>query len=268
MTRIGLSMLIAFDENDIAFETLESCHFLDEQGHAVDLIDFEAHELAGGQLTDIWFVEQDQPAIEGQAPPAGWSVCAGGWVHGHVEGSPITPEPCPGGEWRKPAAGSGTWPQWLDARGWKAERSGPPGQRRITALIHPTSGFRRERAAIEGEIERRLAEKRAEADQRTATLRASFLRLRDAAGRFISRQLIVIEPEPADLRDLLGGPDAPLVLDGEGRTLPRPQWSGSPPHLPVAGSRLEEPVEPGARAEGDGSGEPQIRPAVPVTPGE
>lgn len=89
--------------------------------------------------------------------------------------------------WRVPdAVGSGTWPEWLGSRAYdfKIERANG----RISALIHKTSGARRDRATIEKAIAKRMKE----------------------AG-----------DKPADLRDLVGGPGKPLELDEKGRTLKR-----------------------------------------------
>lgn len=105
------------------------------------------------------------------------------------------------------AVGSGTWPEWLGAGahaftvelepGWhRADPSRAP--QRIAALVH-ASGVRRVRRDIDAAIAARI----------------------DAAG-----------DQPADLRDLVGGPDRPLPLDAEGRTVrPEPRQR---PSLPVA----------------------------------
>jgi hypothetical protein len=86
------------------------------------------------------------------------------------------------------ASGSKVWPEWLgtNAHGMTVELIGPPGNKRIAALVHP-SGHRRVRADIEAAIEARISE---------------------SIG-------------PADIRDLVGGPGRPLELDDEGRTKPR-----------------------------------------------
>jgi len=101
------------------------------------------------------------------------------------------------------ATGSKTWPEWIGARAhdFRVELAGPPGKKRISALVHRESGHRRERAAVVASIEARIR----------------------AAGN-----------EPADIRDLVGGPERPLILDDEGRTLGRsPAPSGTPAGLPV-----------------------------------
>lgn len=106
------------------------------------------------------------------------------------------------------AVGAATWPEWLHGRdvrncdlelepGWSrhTSRSERPDYR-IAALVHKTSGYRRERAAIEEAIADRIIVAHAEAS---------------ATGR---------EPV-ADLRTLVGGPDRPLRLDDDGRTIGR-----------------------------------------------
>jgi hypothetical protein len=124
----------------------------DEDGNVRGLIDFDAHEEAGGRLTDIWKISN--------------------------------------------AVGSGTWPEWLgsSAHGFKVELQG----KRIKALVHRDSGHRRERAAVEAAIQERIT---------------------DAKGK------------PADIRDIVGGPDRPLILDENGRT--KPKVKAKPSKLPV-----------------------------------
>jgi len=97
------------------------------------------------------------------------------------------------------ADGSGTWPEWLGSRAHDFQAELTDG--RIRALVHP-SGYRRERASIEAAIAERI---------------------KDAGD------------EPADIRDLVGGPGRPLLLDDEGRTVERTMASGTPVHLPVMG---------------------------------
>jgi len=105
------------------------------------------------------------------------------------------------------AEGSKVWPEWLGSRAhdFQVELEGPDGQKRLAALVHP-SGHRRERAAIDAAIAERI----------------------EAAG-----------DAPADIRDLVGGPDRPLILDDEGRTVGRSQAGGTPAHLPVMGRGSE-----------------------------
>ena len=101
------------------------------------------------------------------------------------------------------AKGSKVWPECLGGRAheFRVELDGPAGGKRIGALVHKESGHRRERAAIEAEIAKRL-----EAGNGTA-----------------------------DIRDLVGGPDRPLHLDKKGKTAPRPKVAR--PVLPLSGVR-------------------------------
>ncbi|MBA2439586.1 MAG: hypothetical protein H0V50_02800 [Thermoleophilaceae bacterium] len=82
------------------------------------------------------------------------------------------------------ATGSDVWPQWINSDIYKftVEVIGPPGAKRITALVH-SSGRRTERAAIEAGIEARIA---------------------GAAGVAV------------DISDLVGGPDRPLTVSPTG----------------------------------------------------
>lgn len=157
-----LAMLIAYDNSRDVIATLDHLVARDADGQAVGLVDFEAHELAGGELTDVWTVDR--------------------------------------------AAGSKTWPEWLGARAheFRVELAGPAGRKRIVALIHKQSGVRREREAIELAVADRIL----------------------AAGE-----------EAADVRDLLGGPGAPLRLDDEGRTEPRELLTR--PDLPTVAAHPE-----------------------------
>ncbi len=91
--------------------------------------------------------------------------------------------------WIQPsqAVGSGTWPEWLGSRAHEFRvQLGADG--RIAALIHRQSQHRRDRSAIVAAAAARVA----------------------APGPF-----------GVDLRDVLGGPTAPLRLDQAGRTLGR-----------------------------------------------
>lgn len=112
------------------------------------------------------------------------------------------------------SVGSGVWPEWIGARAhdFRVELDGP----RIRALVHKVSGHRRERAAIEAEIDRRVEKARqlqAEID-RAPTARRAVVR--------------------ADLRGLVGGPLRPLELDDEGRTIGRaPARFRTPDSIPV-----------------------------------
>jgi hypothetical protein len=127
----------------------------------IGLVDFAAHEEAGGEMTDIFIL-----------------------------GDPDT-------------KGCKVWPEWLGgaAYDFRVELEGPAGKKRIKALVHKTSGYRRERADIEAAIAERI----------------------EAAG-----------DGPADISDLVGGPDRPLLIGVDGKTKPRPAGPARP-HLPVAG---------------------------------
>lgn len=94
------------------------------------------------------------------------------------------------------AVGSGTWPEWIGSKAYefKVEREG----KRIKALVHKQSGHRREKAAVKAAINERI---------------------KAANGA------------PADIRDIVGGPDRPLLIDDEGRT--RPRQKVERPNLPV-----------------------------------
>jgi hypothetical protein len=151
-----LAMLVAWNSAGEIVATLDHMVAQDEDGNVRGLIDFDAHETAGGRLTDIWKISN--------------------------------------------AIGSGTWPEWLgsSAHGFKVELQG----KRIKALVHKDSGHRRERADVETAIQERIT---------------------DARGK------------PADIRDLVGGPDRPLLLDDNGRTKARVRAERPP--LPVIKAR-------------------------------
>lgn len=158
-------MLLAYDAAGEIVATLDHRVIYAEDGSALGLVDFAAHEEAGGDHTDIWRVTQEHDGVD----------------LGTVKGSKV-------------------WPEWLGARAheFRVELEGPPGRRRIGALIHKASGHRRERADVEAAIARRHSE---------------------------------TEPgEPVDLRDIVGGPTRPVDLDEAGRTKARP---ASAPHKPL-----------------------------------
>jgi len=142
----GHGMLLAYDAAGNVVATLSHVVRYDDDGSPLGLVDFMAHEEAGGEHTAIW-------------------VASG-------------------------AVGSKVWPEWLGARAhaFLVELTGPPGRKRISALIHRTSGYRRERDDVDAAIAARAG----------------------AAAR-----------GPVDLRDVVGGPDRPIALDDDGRTSPR-----------------------------------------------
>lgn len=102
------------------------------------------------------------------------------------------------------AVGSKFWPEWIGsaAHQFRVELEGPAGRKRIAALVHRESAVRRERAALEAAIAERI---------------------RDASD------------EPADIRDLVGGPDRPLPLEPDGRT---GRW------MPLSADEVEAPDRP------------------------
>ena len=158
-----ISMLLAYDASGNIIATQDSMVAKDADGQVIGLIDFEAHEAAGGKLRDIWNSDR--------------------------------------------AVGSGTWPEWIGGRAhdFKVELD---AAKRITALVHKTSGHRRERTAIEAAIEASPPNEKGE----------------------------------RDIRHVVGGPTRPLVLDDTGRTVGRSKAGGTPKHLPLIGRPLDPRV--------------------------
>lgn len=155
--------LLAYDTDGNVVATLDHMVARDEAGDVVGLIDFAVHEAAGGEHTDIWRLSHSDHVVKG----------------------------------------SKVWPEWLGIRAhdFRVELEGPPGGKRIAALVHRTSGHRRERAAI------------------------------DAA-------IAAVEPDQTgarDIRHIVGGPIRHLVLDAEGRTIGAGTTTGTPAHLPLVG---------------------------------
>lgn len=213
-------MLIAYDSQGNVIATLGHSVVHDDDGDVVGMVDFGAHEQAGGEMTDVWIVEQEVRGTERPGPD--WSLCPGGPDVGHRADK--SSGECPGGEYRRFAKGSKTWPEWIAGRvyDFRVELHGPPGQKRISALVHRASGARRERAVIEAAIASRIAE---------------------ANGA------------PADIRDLVGGPERPLVLDDRGQTASRRPVTR--PQLPMIGlgsrsepTRLADPRAADSRPSG------------------
>jgi hypothetical protein len=164
-------MLLAYNASGDVIATLDYLVSYDPDGTPIGLVDFEAHEAAGGELLDVWNVHGEQ-----------------------IENGVGVP-------WA--AAGSKTWPEWIGSKAheFRVELVGPPGNKRIAALVHKVSGFRRVRSVVEANVAGRVA----------------------AYG-----------PAPADIRDLVGGPARPLDLDDDGRTKIRYGASGlNLPVLPI-----------------------------------
>lgn len=171
-------MLIAWRRDGSIAAVLNYLVRYDELQRPIGLVDFAAHEAAGGRLRDVWDVcDPDEPVPDELAgttipPDHPWRV-----AHDQVEGS-------------------GTWPEWVPPDSFVVELepafsralAGPSF--RIRALVHKKSGFRRERARIQAAIDERIAAAR-------------------------------VNDEAADLRDLAGGPDRPLMIDATGHTLLR-----------------------------------------------
>jgi hypothetical protein len=184
-----LHSLIAYDANGDIVGTLDHMLAKDDAGNVAGLVDFAAHEDAGGRLREIWT--------------------------------------------QSSAVGSASWPEWIGSQAHdftvELDPDPSPARARIKALVHKKSGHRRERAAIEAEIEKRINAARSEAhkqgDERRKQLKA----------RGVKAEIVAqfSDPPPAavDLRDLLGGPGKPLLLDENGKTRPRQQRSR--PDLPV-----------------------------------
>lgn len=158
-----MAMLLAYDTAGNVVATLDHVVARDTDGTAIGLVDFAAHEAAGGRMRDIWDVSD--------------------------------------------AIGSATWPEWLGARAhdFRVELDG----RSIAALVHKVSGFRRERAGVASAI----------------------------AARHVQTPI----GSPVDLRDLVGGPTRPLVLDDTGRSVPRSRPDASTPSsLPLIRANLKK----------------------------
>lgn len=164
-----IGMLLAYDAAGNIVGTLDHLVARDDAGNITGLVDFTAHEAAGGEMTDIWIVDSGDPA--------------------------------------HPVKGSKVWPEWLGsgAHDFRVVLAGKAGKKHIAALVHKTSGHRRERAAILAAIE-------------------------------------ATEPNAAgakDIRSIVGGPDRSLRLDAQGRTIGRQLASGTPKHLPLIGQSTQ-----------------------------
>ena len=185
-----LQSLIAYDAQGNVVALKDHMVAKDEDGNVIGLVDFAAHEEAGGRLRDIWENER--------------------------------------------AVGSGTWPEWLGggAPDFKIALDPNPGQApaRIAALVHKTSGHRRERASIEAAIAERTNEAKLAA-KKTGDEQRALLKARKVAAKVIAK--FTDPPIKVDLRDILGGPNRPLLLDADGKTMARPKVTR--PNLPVVG---------------------------------
>jgi hypothetical protein len=159
-----IESLLAYDDDGNVIATLDYMVFNAsgteyDPGEVTGLIDFAAHQAAGGEHTDIWQVSD--------------------------------------------AKGSKVWPEWLGsaAHDFTVELTGKSGHKQLSALVHKTSGHRRERVAIEAAI-------------------------------------AAVEPDAngaRDIRHIVGGPSRSLKLDADGKTAPRLAATGTPKHLPIIG---------------------------------
>ncbi|HEX8977908.1 MAG TPA: hypothetical protein VF781_15490 [Solirubrobacteraceae bacterium] len=166
-----LGPLLYFDAQGNVRGTMDVLVNRDEHGVGVGLVDFEAHELAGDRMRRFGVCR--------------WNDSDGPWVD---------------------ASGAASWPEFLGARAHdfrvELDPAPPaPARARIRALVHRTSGYRRERSAIEAAI-------------------------------------AAVAPDPAtgarDIRHIVGGPMRPIRLDADGKTAP-PVKAGTPAHLPIMG---------------------------------
>jgi hypothetical protein len=198
-----LTLLVFYDINGKIVGTQDYLAQYDDDGLPLGLVDFEAHEQAGGKLRDI----ADMQRLDMEVPDA-------------IKRKVLGRDPEPGEIVRLPpdhpfrlahetVLGAATWPEWIGgaAHNFTVELD---DTKRIVALVHRESGHRRERAATEAAI----------AEARASTP----------------------EGQPADLRSIVGGPDRPLKLDDEGKTRPRtPRGSRPLPIVAVSGRARSQP---------------------------
>lgn len=221
-----MSCIVAYDREGNIRQTFDAVVQRDEDtGDIIGLWDFADYEARGGKIRDLVdFQWLDRPVplgiaqqVLGRKPRPGERIAL--------------PKDHPFRVAHDQIAGAAVWPEWLGGaanveydeegnvvRGFKVDLD---PQKRLKALVHLVSGHRRERADIEAAIAERINEKRAAARARGTEFRAAAL----AAGvdLTIVAQWPDPEPEPADIRDLVGGPDKPVPLDENGRTRPRRQ---------------------------------------------
>lgn len=152
-------MLLAYDaDGNVLGGLTQLVKYDPETGDVLGLEDFADDEANG------------RPHAPDPNDPEPWRIGHGSWTIGPTDGSP------------NPVKGSKVWPEELGGRAaeFRVELTGKSGNKRITALVHKTSGHRRVRAAVEAAITDRIAK---------------------AKGG------------PADIRDIVGGPDRPLNID-------------------------------------------------------
>lgn len=161
-----ISMLIAYDANGNVVGTLSHVVARDDEGNIVGLVDFDAHESAGGKMRDIWEVSN--------------------------------------------AVGSGTWPEWIGARAHDFKVEVDPDTKKITSLVHKKTGKKRTLVDIHKRIQDRIASTE--------------------------------QGKAADLRDILGGPTQPLLIDDNGNP-DKVVLNGTPKHIPVIKRGVGNPIE-------------------------
>lgn len=130
------------------------------------------------------------------------------------------------------AVGSATWPEWIGGAAYdftvELEPDPSPARARIKALVHKKSGHRRDRADIEAAIAERFNDAKLEA-KKVGDKQRAHLKRRGVSAEVIEQ--FTDPPPTVDLRDLLGGPNRPLLLDDEGKTKKRVK--SKRPQLPV-----------------------------------
>lgn len=241
------SMLIGWDHDGSVVRSVSEMIALDEAGEVVGFVDFEAHELAGGSMTDIIVfgavaVDELPPLPHARFPPVSDDpdAPASRTVYLMPERQTYRNR---GGSWVAEAhptiAGAGTWPEFLDdPHAFRVDlRPGPKGgTHKVRALVHRRSGFRRDRAALEAEVQRRVDASLARAEERRAERAVAMAARGDAAGHPPADLMAgAIDPEPVDVGDLFGGPDHPIRVDADGRTMEVVRRRGPRTRLPVEG---------------------------------
>lgn len=197
--------------------------------------DFEAHELAGGHMTDIIVLSAVAVRTLAEADQIGKPFVPGDTRRLFAMDTRKTYLMDDNGQWvetERRVEGAGSWPEFLGSiDGFRVERRPgvKGGSHRIRALVHKASGHRRERAAIQAEIERRVRESIGRAKVRGAEMRA------ELRAQGLDDALLDPPPETVDVGDLLGGPADPLLIDDQGRTVAPTRRSA--PALPVVAAR-------------------------------
>lgn len=223
-----LRSLVAYDAQGNIVATLDHVVAQDDAGNVIGLVDFAAHEENGGSMREVWDVQRlDQPV------PLGIAKQVLGRDPKPDEAITLSPDH----PWRiahETVVGAATWPEWLGgaAYDFKVELDPAPGQARarIAALVHKKSGHRRQRKDIEAAIAERTNEAKVVAQKQGQEQRA-FLRAKGVPEETVME--FTDPPHKVDLRDIVGGPKAPLLLDEDGKTMKRPKVER--PDLPIVG---------------------------------